>query len=218
MGGAQDRARRVRGRRGARGEDRGDLHLARQRGLLGARGSGAQSGRRRGVRRPAGAAHDGLEALVESQPDHPDRRPRSHRTNSQSAHLPCARHGVEEHRRPRRRGPGARAARRGLPRSHLLGRALHLPVSHAAGAGTDPVAAALSIETPRDRPPGRTRRGLFRRDVPVAEWQRRKRGDPGRPPEPRFRSLATGCVASPTPRQRGDRVQHLAVLAGHRRS
>ena len=45
-----------------------------------------------------------------------------------------------------------------------------------------------------------------------------QRRDPGRPPEPRLRSVAPGCVASPTPCQRSDRVQHLAVLAGHRRS
>ena len=44
--------------------------------------------------------------------------------------------------------------------------------------------------------------GYRRCDVPVADRQRRTRGDPDRPPEPGLRSLAPGCLASPAPHQR----------------
>ena len=120
--------------------------------------------------------------------------------------------------RPARRGrPGPRAQRRGLPRPRVLGRALRLPVPQLPAPGDHPRAAALPLP-PTVRGTGGGAGGrLPGRDVPVAKRQRRHRGDPGRPPQPAVRAVGTRPQPQPAARQRGDLLQRVAVLPGHRR-
>src|SRR4029079_12317293 len=68
------------------------------------------------------------------------------------AHLPPAADGLGALGGPRRRDPGPRAVRRGLPPARLLGRDVRLPVSHAADAGPGPGVAALPV-APADAGP-----------------------------------------------------------------
>ena len=60
-------------------------------------------------------------------------------------HLPSPADGVAEHRRSRRRGAGARTARRGVSRPRVLGRAVRLPGPQPAAARDHPVAAGLPL-------------------------------------------------------------------------
>ena len=61
-------------------------------------------------------------------------------------------------------------------------------------------------------------RGRLRgRDVPVAERQRRARGDPATAPQPALGPVAARPLPPPAPRQHRRRLQRLAVLPGHRR-
>ena len=61
-------------------------------------------------------------------------------------------------------------------------------------------------------------RGRFCRcDVPVAERQRGHRGDPARAPQPAFGALGARPEPQPASRERGDLLQRLALLPGHRR-
>ena len=66
--------------------------------------------------------------------DGPDTR----RCVAPAAPVPPAADGVPAHRRPRRRRPGPRPARRGLPRPRLLGRALRPSRSSPCGCPTSP--------------------------------------------------------------------------------
>ena len=97
------------------------------------------------------------------------------------------------HRRPRRGRAGPRAQRRGLPRARVLGRALRLSVPQLPAARDHPRAADVPLPPARRGAGGGPRGRLPGRDVPVAERQRRHRGDPGRPPQP-----AVGPAGSPT--------------------
>jgi hypothetical protein len=54
-----------------------------------------------------------------------------------------------------------------------------------------------------------------RGDVPVPERKRRQGGDAGRPPQPAVRAVGAGPQPQPAARQRGDLLQHLALLRGH---
>ena len=56
--------------------------------------------------------------------------------------------------RPRRRRAGPGPPRRGLPRSRVLGRALHLPVPQPARSRAHPGAPPLSVPPPRRRRDG----------------------------------------------------------------
>ena len=68
-------------------------------------------------------------------------------------HLPPAGNHLRAHRRHRRRGPGPRAGRRGVPRTRLLGRAVHLPLPQPAppGSHADPASLSLSAAPMRAR-------------------------------------------------------------------
>jgi hypothetical protein len=65
------------------------------------------------------------------------------------ARLPPAADDVAAHDGPGRRRAGPRLARRGLPRPHLLGRAVHLPAAQPAPAGDHPLAADVPLPAPR---------------------------------------------------------------------
>ena len=92
---------------------------------------------------------------------------------------------LEAHDDPGRGRARPRAARRGLPRPHLLGRAVRLPVPQPAVARAHPGPADVPLPAAR-RGPAAAPEGRARgRDVPVAERQRRPRGDPD------------GCISTP---------------------
>ena len=59
--------------------------------------------------------------------------------------------------------------------------------------------------------------GLRGRDVPLAERERRTGGDAAAPPEPPLGPLDSRQLPPAAARQRGDRLQPLALLPGHRR-
>ncbi len=112
---------------------------------------------------------------------------------------------------------GARPQRRGLPRPRLLGRAVRLSLPDLAPAGDHARAAHVPLPAPRRGARGGARGGLQGRDVPVAERQRRQRGDAGRPPQPAVGTVGSGPQPPPAPRQRGDLLQRLALPPGDRR-
>ena len=161
----------------------------------------------------------GLGPAVAALPHRPGRRRRpGGGPHPQPARVPPAPDGVGAHHRPGRRGAGPGAARRGLPGPHLLGRAVRLPVPEPALPRADPGAAALPLPAAARGPPGGPGGRATRGDVPLAERQRRPRGDPAAAPQPAAR--AAGCPTH-SHRQRhvdvGRRLQRLAVLPGHRR-
>ena len=125
----------------------------------------------------------------------------------------CSRHTADHDAGVPARGP----QRRGLPRPRLLGRALRLSVPELPPAGDHPRAADVPLPAPGRGARGGARGRLRGRDVPVAERQRRHRGDPGRPPQPALGPVGPRPQPQPAPRQRGDLLQHLALLPGHRR-
>ena len=76
---------------------------------------------------------------------------------------------LAEHRSAGRRRPGPGLARRGLPRAHLLGRAVRLPVPQPPVPDAHPLAAAVPLPPAGPRPAGRrARRGTEARCIP---WQ-----------------------------------------------
>ena len=120
--------------------------------------------------------------------------------------------------RPRRRRPRARAARRGLPRPRLLGRAVRAAAAQPAAARGRPRPCCATGRGGCRRRDGRPQRGRPRRgDVPLAVRQRRPRGDPAAAPQPA--APVAGCRTRRTPaaHRHRRRVQRLAVLPGHRR-
>ena len=131
-------------------------------------------------------------------------------------HLPRPAGVLPLHGRPGRRGPGARPQRRGLPRARLLGRALCLSLPELPASRRHPRAADVPLPASRPGPGRRARCRLPRRDVPVAERQRRQGGDTGRPPQPAVGPLGAGPQSQPAACQRRDLLQHLELLRGHR--
>ena len=121
------------------------------------------------------------------------------------------------HRPPRRRRPGPRPQRRGVPRARLLGRALRLSLPQLPAAADHAGAAPVPLPADRRGPRGGPRGRLPRGDVPLAERQRRPGGDPDRPPQPALGALGAGPQPQPAPRQRGDLLQRLALPPGHAR-
>jgi trehalose/maltose hydrolase-like predicted phosphorylase len=87
--------------------------------------------------------------------------------------------------------PGARPQRRGLPRPRVLGRAVRLSLPHLAPARDHARAAHVPLPAPRRGARGGPGCGLHRRDVSLAERQRRQRGDAGRPPQPTLRPVGS---------------------------
>ena len=218
-GGAEHVGDAAAGRVGDGGEGGGDVHLPRPRDLGVRPGSARRGPARAGLRSAARAAHGGLGPAVAAlrHRHRAARRQRRHAHDAAPAHpAPAADHLDAQHR-PGRGRAGARLARRGLPRPHLLGRAVHLPAAqlphprdHARLADLPPSAAeGGALRGAGRRLPGRA--------VPVAERQQRARGKPGRAPEPEIGPLGAGRDLPAAPRQRRDRLQHLAVRRGHAR-
>ncbi len=172
--------------------------------------------RPRPVRRAARRTSDRLDASVGAVV-HRIRRLHRRSADPATASATPAADGVAEHRRPRRRGAGPRAARRGVSRPHLLGRAVHLPGAQPAAPDGDPVAARLPLPAAAggqaSRPRGRPRR----RDVPLAVRQRRSRGKPTAAPESAQRPLEPGRQRPRAPHRYRRRLQRVEVLSGHRR-
>ena len=131
--------------------------------------------------------------------------------------VPPAPDGVEQLGRARRRRSGARACTArptavtssGTSCSSSRSSACASPRRYGRCCST-----ATAASTRLGAAPGR---GLRGRDVPVAEREQWARGDPDHAPQPRVGPLAARRLAPAAPRERGHRVQHLAVLPGHRR-
>jgi hypothetical protein len=87
----------------------------------------------RHVRRAARRARDAVAPPLEHRRHRTGERRRGDAADPAPPHLPPAPDGVAEHDRPGRGRAGPRLARRGVPRPHLLGRALHLPVPVCSG-------------------------------------------------------------------------------------
>ena len=208
--------RRAPGRAGPRREARLAVHLARPRDLRAAderRQVGRPLPR---LRRGAAAPHPRVGRAVALQRRLPARQ-RARAAPAAAAHLPHPAGLLAAHDQPRRRRAGARPQRRGLPRPRLLGRALRLSLPHLAPARDHARAAHVPLPAPGRGARGGARGGLQRRDVPVAERQRRQRGDAGRPPQPAVGTVGPGPQPPPAPRQRGDLLQRLALPPGDRR-
>ena len=209
------RLRRARGRAGARREDGRDLHLTRPRHQR-------TAGECRGVRRPlprvrrgARAPQAGVGGAVACV-RHAAAGERSRPTRAALPHLPCPASLFALHGRPGRRCAGARSQRRGIPRARLLGRALCLSVPELPPSRHHPRPADVPLPTSRPGPGRRAGRRLPRRDVSVAERQRRQGRDTGRPPQPAIGPVGAGPQSQPAARQRRDLLQHLELLRGHR--
>ena len=118
---------------------------------------------------------------------------------------------------PRRRRPGPRPQRRGLPRARLLGRALRLSRSSTSGcprsrAGCSCTATAGSARRARRRAKPATGARCTRGRAAATARRR-----PSSCTSTRSRALGAGPQPQPAPRQRGDLLQRLALLPGHRR-
>ena len=120
---------------------------------------------------------------------------------------------------PGRRRPGARLARGGLPRPHLLGRDVHLPVPQLPAADPGQRAAASTVTRGSARParqpgrPGTTARCSPGRAAPTEREETQQAA-----PQPEVGPLAARPLASAAARQHRDRLQRLAALHGHRRA
>ena len=216
-------------RPGVAGHDRqgGDARDLPRRGHLRTRADGSRTARRRArVRRPADQPRAGVAPAVAPLPARPHRRDtarrhraRRHRHLAHAAaeHVPRAADGVAPRRGPRCGHPRPRSARRGLPRTHLLGRAVRVPDADAADAQPRPRAAAVpgaaAGRRPTRGPGGRASRG----HVPLAVRQRRPGGEPAGAPQPAVGALAARHLPPAAPRRSRRGLQHLAVLPGHRR-
>ena len=121
------------------------------------------------------------------------------------------------HGRPGYRGPGPGPERRGLPGTHLLGRAIHLPVPQLPAAGDHARVPYVPLPAPGRSPRRRERSRLQRGDVPLAERLRRAGRDTSRPPQPKLRQVGAGPLPQPAARKRRHLLQHLALLPRHRR-
>ena len=212
--------RRARGRAGHRREGGRAVHLP---------GPGHRRARRRGPR-TGGAAGRRLRPSCWSATSWPGtscggaatstwaatatrRSPAPSTCTSSTCSRPC-----RAHHRPRRRGPGPGAARRGLPGPHLLGRAVHLPVPEPALPRADPVPAPATATGGCPRParrPGRpATRAPCTRGRAAATAARRPSGCTSTRKSGRW---LPDTLPPPAPRQPRHRLQRLAVLPGHRR-
>jgi trehalose/maltose hydrolase-like predicted phosphorylase len=128
------------------------------------------------------------------------------------AHLPGAAGDLTAHVGPRRRGDRSRAARGGLPRPRVLGRAVRPAFVHPAAAGGEPRPAGLSLATlgrcSRRRTAGIPEGGA----VSLAKRQRRSGGNPSAAFQPSLQPLDAGQLSPPAARRPRHRGQRLAVL------
>ena len=201
---------------GHRGEARRPLHVARSRDRRARRGGARRD-------RPRGPDFDDVLARHELAWDHLWFRcdveiegPVARLAGPAAARLPPAADRVPAQRRPRRRHPGPRPARRGLPRPRLLGRDVRPALPEPAAARGRPGDAAVPVAP---APPGAGRRAGGRapgRHVPVAERVDRPRGVADPAPQPAVGPLAAGQLAPAAAHRPRRRLQHLAVLRGDR--
>src|SRR6266545_369435 len=210
------RPRAAAGTPGDRGEDRRPLHLQGPGNFREPCRRAAAGGGRRGLRAVADPPPDCL-----GQPLEPLRHPagqcqRMDRDGPAPAHLPPAADHLAPHPPPGRRRARARLAWGGLPRPHLLGRDVHLPVLQLPAADPGQRAAGVPARPPRDGQGSGPDSRVRRRDVPVAERLQRAGGDAAAAPQPAIRALAPRQLPPAAARQHRDRLQRLAALHGHR--
>ena len=144
-------------------------------------------------------------------------RERARAAAAAPSHRPRPAGLLAPHGRQGRRRRRARPERRGVPGPRVLGRAVRVPVPQLPPAADQPAPAPVPGAPAGGGPPGGAGGRLPRRDVPVAERQRRPGGDPGRPPQPALGALGAGPQPQPAPRERRDLLQRLALLPGDRR-
>ena len=132
------------------------------------------------------------------------------------ARLPPAADRVPAQHRPRRRHPGPRPARRGLPRPRLLGRAVRPALPEPAAAGGGPRDAAVPVApAPQARAAARAaghRGAMF-------PWQSGSTGreeSPDPAPQPPVGPLAARQLPPAAAHRTRRRLQHLALLRGDR--
>ena len=206
------------GRAGARREDGRAVHLARPRDQRDADRRGPARAALPGVRRRVGRARVGVgrscgrSATCELPA----------RTSACScccgfhiAHVlqVCSRHTADLDA-----GVPARGLNGEAYRGHVFWDELYVyPFLNFRLPDDHPRAAHVPLPPARRGAGGGPRGGLPGRDVPVAERQRRHRGDPGRPPQPALGPVGARPQPQPAARQRRDLLQRLAVLPGHRR-
>ncbi len=208
---AGPRVRRAGGRARARGEADGPVHVTGSRDRRAADERDQErrplSHVRRGLRRSREGLGGALGGLR-----HPPSEQRTRPVPAAAAHLARPAGLLAPHRASRRRRPGARSQRRGLSRARLLGRALRLSLPQLPAAGDHAGPAHVPLPADQRGARGGARDRLPGSHVPVAERQRRGRGDPARAPQPAVRALGAGPQPQPAPRQRGDLLQHLVLL------
>ena len=121
-------------------------------------------------------------------------------------------------RRPRRRGPRPRSARRGLPRARLLGRAVRAPADLTLRMPE--LARALLRYRLRRLPAGAGPRARAGHGGAMFPWQCGSDGreeTPAAAPQPAVGALAARQLPPAAARRPRRRLQRLAVLPGHRR-
>ena len=99
------------------------------------------------------------------------RRPRRRVAHPAAASAASVADGLLQQRGARHRGACTRAAWRGISRSRLLGRAVHLPGAEPAAADGHPVAASVPVPPVGGGASRRQAGRILRRDVPVAVRQ-----------------------------------------------
>ena len=208
-----------RGPAGHRREGRGRLHQPRPRGGPPARVGPRRPDRRGHLRHPPVHARAGLEAPVGAVRDRRGlrRRGRGGDGGGAAPRLPRAPDRVAPRQGHRRQPHRPRPARGGLPRPHLLGRAVRLPVPQLPLPRHHPRPPAVPGPTPPGRPPPGPGAGPAGGQVPLAVGQRRLRADAQPALEPSLGSLDARQLPTPAPRRAGRGVERLAVPPGLRR-
>ena len=106
--------------------------------------------------------------------------------------------------------------RGGVPRSHLLGRTVHLSLPQLSLSGADPGVAPIPV-SPSSRKRWAARGRLPRCDVSLAERQQRSRGEPVGPSQPEIGKVDPRQLSTAATHRTRRRLQRVAVLPGHRR-
>ena len=175
--------------------------------------------RRRRLRRAAGAPRAGLGPAVAPLPHRPGRRrrpggrPHPATCTSSTCCRPCPQHTIDLDV-----GVPARGLHGEAYRGHVFWDELFvfpfLNLRCPSSPGRCCATATGGCRRPARRPgrPG-TRGAMY----PVAERQRRPRGDPAAAPQPALGPLAARPLPPAAPRRPRRRLQRLAVLPGHRR-
>ncbi len=208
---------------GDRREDGGALHLARRGHLRGGAGCTQR-------RSPKSAASSRVQRRHSLAWEHLWRRCdigwTSTTTRSTTAtharvapaHLPPAADRLAEHHRIWTSGVPARGWHGEAYRGHIFWDELFIfPFLNLRMPEITRALLTLPLPAPATRRARGAGGRLPRGDVPLAERQQRPRGEPGAAPQPAVGALGARQHPPAAPRQRGHRLQRLAVLPGHRR-